>query len=87
VAATHDYTRRSWGHDYSITEVIDGGKRLRMMGWGRGIAAGDYLVIPNGDSTTRYEVEKIDYRSDPADMWFAEAQFAPRLVRPASVAA
>ena len=75
---THDYTRRTWGHNYSTTDVIDGGMRLRMAGWGEGIKAGDYLILPNGDETTRYQVEKIKYRMDPPDMWFADAVFAPR---------
>jgi hypothetical protein len=75
---THDYTRRTWGHDYSTTEVLDGGMRLRMAGWGFGIEAGDFLILPNGNGTTRYRVDSIDYRMDPRDMWFAEASFAPR---------
>lgn len=75
---THDYTRRTWGHDYTTLEVIDGGQRLRLGGWGLGIEAGDYLIFPNGNGTTRYRVDRIDYRMDPRDMWFAEATFAPR---------
>ena len=75
---THDYTRRRWGHDYSTTAVIDGGMRLRLAGWGLGIKAGDYLILPNRGKTTRYQVESIDYCTDPQDMWFAEAVFAPR---------
>jgi len=75
---THDYTRRTWGHDYSTTSVIDGGMRLRIAGWGLGIKAGDYLILPNGSDTTRYQVESIDYCLDPHDMWFADAVFAPR---------
>jgi hypothetical protein len=75
---THDYTRRTWGHDYSTTAVIDGGMRLRMAGWGFGIEADDFLILPNGNGTTRYRVDSIEYRMDPPDMWFAEAVFAPR---------
>ena len=75
---THDYTRRIWGHDYSTVSAIDGGQKLRLAGWGRGIVAGDYLLLPNGSDTTRYQVAGIDYRSDPPDMWFADAVFAPR---------
>lgn len=75
---THDYTRRTWGHDYAAMAVIDGGQRLSLSGWGRGIKAGDYLILPNGGGTTRYRVDSIDYRMDPPDMWFAEATFAPR---------
>ena len=75
---THDYTHRRPGHDYSITQVVDGGMRLRMAGWGAGIKAGDYLILPNGDETTRYQMDQIDYCEDPRDMWFADAVFAPR---------
>ena len=75
---THDYTRRTWGHDYTTLKVIDGGQRLRLSGWGLGINAGDYLILPNGKGTTRYRVDSIEYRMDPRDMWFAEATFAPR---------
>lgn len=75
---THDYTRRTWGHDYTTLSVIDGGQRLRLSGWGLGINAGDYLILPNGSGTTRYRVDSIEYRIDPHDMWFAEATFAPR---------
>lgn len=75
---THDYTRRGWGHDYSTLDVIDGGMRLKLAGWGLGINAGDYLILRNGSETTRYQVDTINYRPDPSDMWFAEATFAPR---------
>lgn len=75
---THDYTRRYYGHDYSIRQAADGGTRLRMTGWGVGIVAGDYLILRNGDGTTRYQVEQIDYCNDPRDMWFADVAFAPR---------
>lgn len=75
---THDYTRRTWGHDCTTLKVIDGGQRLRLSGWGHGIKAGDYLILPNGNGTTRYRVDSIDYQMDARDMWFAEATFAPR---------
>ncbi len=74
----HDYTVRTWGHDYTITTVIDGGSCLHLVGWGHGIENGDYLILPNGDETTRYMVESIKYKSDPSDMWSAKATFAPR---------
>lgn len=34
--STHDYTRRYWGHDYSIHRVVDGGQQLRRVRLGRG---------------------------------------------------
>lgn len=81
---THDYsgTARRWGHDVSITKVIDGGQQLRAAGWGHGIEAGDFLILDQGKSnTTRYRVKDIEYQLDPADMWFATLDFAPRAPR------
>lgn len=75
---THDYTNRSWAHDFHISEVMEKGKRLRMGGWGKGIKSGDYLILPNGESSTRYKVKTIKYQRDPSDMWRAEVTFAPR---------
>ncbi len=74
---THDYTKRYWGHDYTL-EPINQGKKGHMMGWGRGIKKGDFLLLENGDDSTRYKVDSINYRSDPPDMWSANVTFAPR---------
>lgn len=74
---THDYTVRHWGHDYTF-DPIDGGMKGTMMGWGRGIVSGDFLLIQNGADSTRYKVENIEYKRDPADMWSADVTFAPR---------
>lgn len=78
---THDYTNRFWGHDYTITEVIDGGKKLRAMGWGLGIRRKHFLMLQNKESSngvTRYQVDKIEYFDDPRDMWRAILRHAPR---------
>jgi hypothetical protein len=74
---THDYTKRYWGHDYTF-EPVNGGLQARLMGWGMDIKAGDYLLLQNGDDSTRYQVDSIKYYSDPFDMWSATATFAPR---------
>lgn len=74
---THDYTKRHWGHDYTF-ETKDGGQHASMTGWGAGIAARDYLILENGGSSTRYQVDEIDYYADPQDMWRMKATFAPR---------
>lgn len=84
-AATHDYTRRGWGHDYAIHQVIEGGRRLKASGWGHGIAVGDHLIMPNQQATTRYRVEAIRYVRDPTDQWFADLAFAPRAPEPPAV--
>jgi hypothetical protein len=75
---THDYTVRSWGHDY-IFEPLDDGVRGRMQGWGRGITPGDYLLLQHGNGSTRYRVKDIEYKADPPDMWFATVVFTPRM--------
>jgi hypothetical protein len=75
---THDYTWRDWGHDFTIHGSIVGGQRLRASGWGATLNAGDYLILPNGDATTRYRIEHIRWAFDPPDMWHADLAFAPR---------
>lgn len=75
--ATHDYSLRCPGHDYTFTPV-DHGKRGKAMGWGRGLESGDYLILKNGSDSTRYRIESVVYFGDPADMWSAKVIFAPR---------
>lgn len=75
---THDYTKRYWGHDYAILRVENEGEILRMMGWGYGLEAGDYLILSNGGDTTRYRIQTVEYKSNPRDMWSITAVFAPR---------
>ncbi|MFJ9771185.1 hypothetical protein ACIRVF_08070 [Kitasatospora sp. NPDC101157] len=82
-ATTHDYGpgKRIWGHDYAITRTIDGGQQLKASGWGPGgarIQQGDYLLLQNGNRDTRYRVAEVEYCLDPADMWHATLDFAPR---------
>ncbi len=72
VPNVHDYCScRGWGHDYSIWEK--NGDSLKVSGHGEGIERGDYLVLEStGGKGTIWEVEKINYRLDPYDMWWAE---------------
>ena len=78
MSKTHDYSIKEWGHNYQITSYEDDGHKLRMAGWGYGIKDGDFLIVKNGDGTTRYKIDSISYQSDPPDMWFASTTFAPR---------
>ncbi|WP_407563351.1 hypothetical protein [Streptomyces sp. 184] len=86
-ARTHDYGpgRRCWGHDFTIVRVLDGG-RVSAMGWGPiltpRIRTGDYLLLDNRGSATRYQVREIAYQMDPPDMWSACLDFAPRTADP-----
>jgi hypothetical protein len=79
-AQTYDYTMARWGHNVIITAVHDDGKILKASGWGRGIAVGDYLLLPAlpHKGSTRYQVTAIEYFRDPPDMWWATLRFAPR---------
>ncbi len=67
---THDYTQYSSNHDY-IFEIAEREKCGYMTGQGRGINPGDYLILSSGSNTCRYQVESIDYYSNPPDMWIA----------------
>ena len=77
---THNYTYRSWGHNYTITEVK--GLEVFIIGWGYGISKGDYIILQGqGCVSTRYLVVEIQYYRDPDDMWRMRAIFAPREIK------
>ena len=80
---THDYGPglRKWGHDYTIMGIHDGGKRLNVSGWGDGLREGHYILLQQGDGSTRYLIKEVSYYSDPDDMWKAVLIFAPRKQR------
>ena len=75
---THDLTSGEWGNNCIIRAVRDKGMELDLAGWRSGIKNGDFLILKQRNSTTRYLVECIRYEQDPDDMWFATASFAPR---------
>lgn len=75
---THDLSDRSWGNNYNVLDISEGGSKVRLCGWSLNIKAGDYLLLKQGDGTTRYLVDKIEYTGSPSDMWFADTSFAPR---------
>jgi len=82
-SVTHDFTKGGWGHHVEILRVDDGGQQLRVTGHGPSAeaarcAVGDYLLLPNGARSSRYQVAQIEYMYDPADQFFATLRFAPR---------
>jgi len=82
MSKTHDYTTPAWGHDYVIWDIIDGGNTLKMSGWGFGLRKGHFLLLRNGNDSTRYQIAEIEYLDDPRDMWRITATFAPRTETP-----
>ena len=64
----HDYTNADQGHDY-IFEPINGGIRGYMTGQEKSVKRGDYVILQNGSKSSRYQVENVDYYSNPSDMW------------------
>ena len=67
---TYDYTQLVCGRDY-VFEPTENQTEGYMTGQGRGIKSGDYIIFQNGSSACKYQVEEINYYSDPPDMWMA----------------
>ena len=73
---THDLTRQ----DYAF-RPRDKGQRGWLSTWsGRKPFVGDFLLLKNGERSSRYRVVSVDLclNVDPATMWMAELEFAPR---------
>jgi len=76
---THDYSRGNiWGYACYFQLVDSGGMTIKGHLFGLSIRAGDWLLLPNGPHSTRYRITKVDWASDPSDMYFFEATFDPR---------
>ena len=74
----HDFVDKSWGHNVSISRIIDGGKKMKVFGWCRGIKEGDILYLRNYDDGvwfSAYEVVEIDYYRNPSDMFSAKLKW------------
>jgi hypothetical protein len=66
----YDYTQYVSGRDY-VFEVSEDLAKAYMTAQGRGIKAGDRILIQKSDRIYHYDVEVIDYYSNPPDMWMA----------------
>lgn len=71
----HDYSRARAGKEY-VLEVATGESGWWMTGQGRGIRAGDSLILNQGSGQVRYRVSAIDYYSDAPELWTALLQRA-----------
>lgn len=67
---THNYLASKWRNSY-IFEVLEQGVRGYITAQGRGVQLGDYLILPYGSTSAKYQVEEITYYSNPPDMWIA----------------
>jgi hypothetical protein len=67
---TYDYTQLICGRDY-VFEPTDNQTRGYMTGQGKGLKSGDYIILQNGSGACIYQVEEINYYSEPPDMWMA----------------
>jgi hypothetical protein len=66
----YDYTQYLSGRDY-VFEVSEDLTKAYMTAHGKKIKVGDRILIQKGDRIYHYDVEVIDYYSNPPDMWMA----------------
>ena len=67
---THDFTECISGSDY-VFEVAPDLTTAYMTAQSKGVKSGDYIILLVGSESWQYRVEKIDYYSNPPDMWMA----------------
>lgn len=67
---THDFTECVYGSDY-VFEVAPEAKEVYMTARCKGVKPGDYIVLQIYSESKKYQVEQIDYYSNPSDMWIA----------------
>lgn len=75
---THDCTAL----DYAYSPRGEDGLRGHITCWSdKKPRKGDYLILRNGEHSSRYRVTAVDLcmNVDPATMWMAELEFAPRV--------
>lgn len=67
---TYDFCARLRGKDY-VFEQTENEAKGYMTAQCKGIAIGDYIILKHDTEPCCYQVEQIDYYSDPPDMWIA----------------
>lgn len=72
----HDYSQQVAGSDY-VFERLNEGMIGYMTGVGKGIKPCDRIILRQGSESYQYQVEEIDYYSDPSDMWIALLKQVP----------
>jgi MioC protein len=66
----HDFRGLVYGRDY-IFEPTEGLKKGYMTAQCKGVKRGDWIILEDNGRSYRYQVERIDYYSEPSDMWIA----------------
>ncbi|MEH2395574.1 MAG: hypothetical protein V7K21_29275 [Nostoc sp.] len=66
----HDYSQQVWGSDY-VFERLNEGMIGYMTGIGKGVKLRDRIILRQDCESYQYQVEEIDYYSEPSDMWIA----------------
>jgi hypothetical protein len=66
----HDYSKLVMGSDY-VFESLNTGTQGCITGFGKGVKSGDFMILKQNNQSCRYQVEEINYYSDPSDMWIA----------------
>jgi len=72
----HDYSQKVWGTDY-VLECLNEGTMGYMTGVGKTIKPGDRIILRKGRESYQYQVQEIDYYSNPPDMWIALLKQVP----------
>ena len=79
----HDFTKPQWGHSVEFIALTDDGLRADAFVFGPHIPPGDYLILKNGEGTTRYQVLENKGRGmGPSDMQRVSLVFSPRTTAP-----
>ena len=68
---TYDYTDCVSGRDYVFEALDDEPTGGYMSARWKSIKCGDYIILAKDSGTEKYQVEEIDYYSEPSDMWIA----------------
>ena len=81
----HDYTKTRWGHNVEFISISDDGSSADAFVFGPHVPPGDYLILKNGEGTTRYQVVENKGRGvGPSDMQRVSLVFSPRTTAPES---
>jgi hypothetical protein len=79
----HDFTKTRWGHNVEFISMSDDGRSADAFVFGPHTPPGDYLILKNGEGTTRYQVVENKGRGmGPHDMRRVSLVFAPRTTEP-----